>query len=608
MTQIYMMMMALLIAALPGNAQNAKPTRKTARKAAVAALQKPVAKPATNISASGFTANWEPVDGAEGYAVGVFRRIEIPADGEYTLIDEDFSGITEGSLLEPLGGDEDYVNLDDYGYGDNPGWSAYAFPNFVPSMVAGKLYSPYLNLTNNDGKYKVIITTYCTDGDEILVESHGTGETVKVVYTCEIGGGVSGLFTKELEFSNGCEDLFFSIINQTAEVGQADYTDRVQVTQQLKKGDIFHSLVAIDESIDAETESGVKVASKAFSNVTKFAAGATTLYYNIAAGAYNFGYDENGNFTYNYVQSPYSDYVKVDLADKTSEVVDEKDDPDEPTPSENGVLTLGHFDGSAANEGVLDNKVAFDGANWYNAPMAFTYRNSGSQNLYLPEQLAEMKGKDITSISFSCFGADAFYTNDYKSKARIYVSEVETTEFYENPETGYREWFDLDQSTLAATQELELDFLESSANGENITITFDLTANPYRYTGKTLLLTVTNESSQYLETGEYVRFYWIDWKKGDGNRSSIFVNDDPSKDFLYNLTTNKRITATENENENYNAPAVRFTYTEDPVADGMGRIAADKPADNAYYTLQGIRVEKPTKGIYIHNGKKIVVK
>ena len=30
--------------------------------------------------------------------------------------------------------------------------------------------------------------------------------------------------------------------------------------------------------------------------------------------------------------------------------------------------------------------------------------------------------------------------------------------------------------------------------------------------------------------------------------------------------------------------------------------------DNAYYTLQGIRVQTPTKGIYIHNGKKVIIK
>lgn len=43
---------------------------------------------------------------------------------------------------------------------------------------------------------------------------------------------------------------------------------------------------------------------------------------------------------------------------------------------------------------------------------------------------------------------------------------------------------------------------------------------------------------------------------------------------------------------------------------GISNIGADANADNgAWYNLQGVRMEKPTqKGIYIHNGKKIVVK
>jgi hypothetical protein len=31
-------------------------------------------------------------------------------------------------------------------------------------------------------------------------------------------------------------------------------------------------------------------------------------------------------------------------------------------------------------------------------------------------------------------------------------------------------------------------------------------------------------------------------------------------------------------------------------------------SDNAYYTLQGQRVAKPGKGLYIKNGKKVVIK
>ena len=48
-----------------------------------------------------------------------------------------------------------------------------------------------------------------------------------------------------------------------------------------------------------------------------------------------------------------------------------------------------------------------------------------------------------------------------------------------------------------------------------------------------------------------------------------------------------------------------------PVSTGINSIYADpvKPVDNSFYTLSGQRVSKPTqRGIYIHQGKKIIIK
>ena len=143
-------------------------------------LQKPETKLATDITSTAFTANWGAVKDADGYAVFVYDRKPVTADGEVTIADEDFSGITRGSLNEPLGGEEEFVDLSAYGYALSYGWGAYAFPNFIPSMVAGLIYSPYLDLCADDGKYKVIIDAYCSDGDEIRVESHGkNGREIK---------------------------------------------------------------------------------------------------------------------------------------------------------------------------------------------------------------------------------------------------------------------------------------------------------------------------------------------------------------------------------------------------------------------------------------------
>ena len=51
---------------------------------------------------------------------------------------------------------------------------------------------------------------------------------------------------------------------------------------------------------------------------------------------------------------------------------------------------------------------------------------------------------------------------------------------------------------------------------------------------------------------------------------------------------------------------MKVTYTEG--ATGVPTVRNSRPADNAYYTLQGVRVDKPAKGIYIQNGKKVVIK
>ena len=49
---------------------------------------------------------------------------------------------------------------------------------------------------------------------------------------------------------------------------------------------------------------------------------------------------------------------------------------------------------------------------------------------------------------------------------------------------------------------------------------------------------------------------------------------------------------------------------EDEEVDGIQTIgtAAQTYEQDAWYTLQGVRVDNPTKGIYIHNNKKVVIK
>lgn len=63
-----------------------------------------------------------------------------------------------------------------------------------------------------------------------------------------------------------------------------------------------------------------------------------------------------------------------------------------------------------------------------------------------------------------------------------------------------------------------------------------------------------------------------------------------------------------NANAANSAKTLSLTFDEDE-ADAIGEIrGAGTVNDGVYYTLQGIRVERPSRGIYIHNGKKILIK
>jgi hypothetical protein len=55
----------------------------------------------------------------------------------------------------------------------------------------------------------------------------------------------------------------------------------------------------------------------------------------------------------------------------------------------------------------------------------------------------------------------------------------------------------------------------------------------------------------------------------------------------------------------------KIVITKHSVADGIKAptvSVAPANTDNAWYTLSGVMVEKPQNGVYIHNGKKIIVK
>lgn len=52
---------------------------------------------------------------------------------------------------------------------------------------------------------------------------------------------------------------------------------------------------------------------------------------------------------------------------------------------------------------------------------------------------------------------------------------------------------------------------------------------------------------------------------------------------------------------------IELVFTDD-IESGIEAVTTEKQGDDAWYNLQGMRVERPAHGIYIHNGKKVLVK
>ena len=231
-------------------------------------------------------------------------------------------------------------------------------------------------------------------------------------------------------------------------------------------------------------------------------------------------------------------------------------------------LKLGNYDNQKRDGG------SWDGFNLQNAPVIFTYNHSGSQILYRPNQLEAMKGKQITSMSFKCFPENC-YIDDYKSTMKLYLQEVDNLNFHYDEVGEYYEWIKYEKDNVTATLEFTGDFLTAYEN--DIEVTFDLSANPYTYSGKTLVATLVNDAPTCIEGSQgAVRFYWIDNINGDSWSSFVFASDDIT--FEENQAKNNAVKPLENEDKWINAPAVKFEYaTLKPTIFSGGEGSSEKP-------------------------------
>jgi len=210
-------------------------------------LQAPKVLPATNVTAEGFTANWEAVAGADGYAVFVTSREEVTADGPKTILYEDFNLISQGSVIEPVFIEEPTVVLDELTM--TPDWTV-SECILAGGKIGGVIWTPYVDVRADEGKYKVTMTIMGYAGQEISVTSSGSKE-VKKTFLLEDNGNN----TVTLDFDNGTQDTFLRIVDngfpddtEGLYIDKIAYLDDIEVTQQFKAGESVYRLVAVGES------------------------------------------------------------------------------------------------------------------------------------------------------------------------------------------------------------------------------------------------------------------------------------------------------------------------------------------------------------------------
>lgn len=205
------------------------------------------ALPPSIIGSDSFTAEWEPLPNASDYTVTYNRVVSATDDMPgFTLLKEDFSGITTGELNNPGTSYEPQVNLAEEGMAQtgwvmtNPVWIKGMAGSFGTTWYgsAGLVAAPRISLDNGDGSFTVKCSFMPTiENDKIWVMLlHELNDSQAIVGIPLEGNAayevVNGVAT--FDAGTGLENVLVAFMSES---GGAFFIDDVEIVQDLKKGD-----------------------------------------------------------------------------------------------------------------------------------------------------------------------------------------------------------------------------------------------------------------------------------------------------------------------------------------------------------------------------------
>lgn len=214
-----------------------------------AQMPSPVLREETNLSASGFTANWDAVESAELYDVCAYAEHKVGADGVCTIASLDFANMKSTATEDSPEVDQTNweMGLDQVCPSNYPGWFVY-MPVLLEGAVGvhgtysayeqfGYLSSPEMDLSANDGEVELSFRVKAKAGDRVAVamlsftdegyqfvdskayETNGEWQEIKTT----IGGGA--------EYS--CVQIVYGGSNIML-------LDDVVLTQQMPEGTVYN--------------------------------------------------------------------------------------------------------------------------------------------------------------------------------------------------------------------------------------------------------------------------------------------------------------------------------------------------------------------------------
>lgn len=207
----------------------------------------PKALDATDVSATGFTANWETVADAQSYMVNVYSKTTLTSETKISVFKEDFSGVTVGteSDLAYLGDLNSYTKV--------KGWTTDMSKTFAkgyyviyPAGSTGNVVTPAINLSAVNGKFQVVLKAATRDYSGF----NASADTLKVELV-DLDGKVieaapakildkAGLADYTFDFTKGTKDSKLSITFIKVEGSSMKlFLDDVDVFQTLPAGSVL---------------------------------------------------------------------------------------------------------------------------------------------------------------------------------------------------------------------------------------------------------------------------------------------------------------------------------------------------------------------------------